>query len=142
MSELTHCVRVFVYRMEQGCPSYLLLRSAQGIEGFWTPVHGPIGFGEDLEHAIRREVLDDVGISRATEVVDLAMPSRWLLGDEEVIEWNYGLRATPADHEDLKLDHERWEAFRWAGFGQAYPSLELEFDRAAIVRLHTILSAA
>ena len=142
MSELTHHVRVFVYRMEQGYPSYLLLKSAQGIESFWTPVHGPIGFGEDLERAIRREVLDDVGISRSSEVVDLQMPSRWLVGDEEVIEWNYGLRAVPQDKDDLRLDHDRWQAFRWADFGQAYPSLELEFDRAAIVRLHTLLRAA
>lgn len=141
MSELNHRVRVFVYRMEHGCPSYLLLKSAQGIESFWTPVHGPIGFGEDLERAIRREVLDDVGISRASEVLDLEMPSRWLVGDEEVIEWNFGLRAVPLDHDDLSLDHDRWEAFRWAGFGQAYPCLESEFDRAAIVRLHTLLRA-
>jgi len=142
MSELSHRVRVFVYRMEQGSPSYLLLKSTQGIESFWTPLHGPIGFGVDLERAIRREVLDDVGITRASELVDLDMPSRWLVGDEEVIEWNFGLRSVPVENDDLRLDHARWEAFRWSGFGQAYPSLELEFDRAAIVRLHTLLGAA
>jgi len=142
MNEMNHHVRVFVYRLERRSPSYLLLKATPGVESFWTPIHGPIGFGEDLERAIRREVLDDVGIARARELVDLQMPSRWLVGDEQVIEWNYGLRAVPREDADVRLDTARWEAFRWVEFGEAYPSLELEADRAAIVRLHTLLQAA
>lgn len=141
MSELFHRVRVFVYQYDEGFPNYLLLKSAQGIEGLWTPVHGPIGFGEKLESAIRREVMDDVGLGRPLELIDLQMPSRWLVGDEEVIEWNFGFRATP-DAAQLRLDPARWTDFRWADFAEAYPSLELEFDRAAIMRLHAMLHAA
>jgi len=142
MPELRHRVRVFVYRLDRSDPSYLLLRSAQGIEGCWSPIHGPIGFGEKVEGAIRREVLSDVGLARADELVDLQMTSRWLVGDEEVIEWNYGFRAGLMRDEGLRLDSERWNAFRWAHFAEAYPSLELEFDRAAILRLHAHLRAA
>jgi hypothetical protein len=32
-----------------------------------------------------------------------------------------------------------WSEFQWAGFSLAYPSLELDADRAAIMRLHTIV---
>ena len=141
MSELCHRIRVFVYRYEDGAPNYLLLRSAQGIEGFWTPIHGPIGFGEKLESAIRREVMDDTGIAKPAELIDLQMPSRWLVGDEEIIEWNFGFRAVPA-LDQLQLDGQRWSDFRWSPFPEAYPSLELENDRAAIMRLHTLLHAA
>ena len=140
MSELIHRIRVFVYRYEQAQPQYLLLRSAQGIEGFWTPIHGPLGFGEKLETAIRREVMDDVGISKPSELIDLEMPARWLVGDEEVVEWNFGFHTTDAAHH-LRLD-PRWSDFRWSEFAHAYPSLELEIDRAAIMRLHTLLNAA
>lgn len=140
MSELLHRIRVFVYRYAEAKPRYLLLRSAQGIESFWTPIHGPIGFGEKLETAIRREVMEDIGIGRPTELIDLQMPARWVLGDEEVIEWNFGFH-TRADGSGLCLD-PRWAEFRWVDFAQAYPSLELENDRAAIVRLHTLLHAA
>ena len=136
-----HRVRVFVYRLDGGQPDYLLLRSVQGIESFWTPIHGPIGFGEQLETAIRREVMDDTGIGRPTEVIDLQMPARWLVGDEEVIEWNFGFRMSPRTP-NLQLDSERWSEFRWAPFAEAYPSLELEYDRAAIMRLHAMLHAA
>lgn len=140
MSELIHRVKVFVFEAAGPEPRYLLLRSAQGIESLWGPVQGTIGFGEKLEHAIHREVLDDTGILQPADVIDLEMPARWSIGDEDVIEWTYGFK-TPAVPPRLKLD-PRWAEFRWAGFGSAYPSLELDFDRAAILRLHTILRAA
>lgn len=140
MVELIHRIRVFVYRYESAKPQYLLLRGTQGIESFWTPIHGPIGFGEKLETAIRREVMEDIGLGKPTELIDLQMPARWLVGDEEVVEWNFGFHALAPD-EAVRLD-PRWAEFRWAQFTDAYPSLELEHDRAAIMRLHTMLHAA
>ena len=140
MRELCHRIRVFVYRFDEGHPDYLLLRGAQ-FESFWTPIHGPIGFGEKLESAIRREVMDDIGLGRPTELIDLEMPTRWLVGDEEVIEWNFGFHAPPRN-QSLRVDSKRWADFRWVQFAAAYPSLELEYDRAAIMRLHALLHAA
>ncbi len=130
-----------MYHFAEGHPRYLLLRGVQGIESFWTPIHGPIGFGEKLESAIRREVMDDIGLGRPAELIDLQMPLRWLVGDEEVIEWNFGCKALPRG-DKLEIDVDRWAEFRWAQFPEAYPSLELEHDRAAIMRLHTLLHAA
>jgi len=57
-----------------------------------------------------------------------------------VIEWTYGFKAL-AGTSKVRLD-PRWAEFRWAQFSQAYPSLELDVDRAAIMRLHTLLRAA
>ncbi len=140
MSEVLHRIRVFVFHVSEHVPNYLLLRPAQGIESCWGPIHGSIGFGEQLESAIRREVRTDAGISAPLDVIDLDMPSRWLVGDEQIIEWNFGVRTTLAKQE-LTLD-DRFADFRWATFSAAYPSLELEYDRAAIMRLHTLLNAA
>lgn len=139
MIDLSHRIRIFVYRLQAGRPDYLLLRG-QGVESFWGPIQGPIGFGEKLESAIRREVMDDVGLYRPIDLIDLRMPAHWLVGDEEVIEWNFGFRAA-SETADLKLA-SRWSAFRWVDFAEAYPKLELEVDRAAILRLHTLLNAA
>lgn len=139
MIDLSHRIRIFVYRLQAGRPDYLLLRG-QGLESFWGPIQGPIGFGEKLESAIRREVMDDVGLYRPIDLIDLRMPAHWLVGDEEVIEWNFGFRAA-SEAVDLKLA-SRWSAFRWVDFAEAYPKLELEVDRAAILRLHTLLNAA
>lgn len=135
-----HRVKIFVFQQAGPEPAYLLLRGAQGCESFWGPVQGSLGFGEKLETAIRREVLDDTGILQPLDVIDLGMPARWTLGDEDVIEWTYGFKAL-AGTSQLRLD-PRWAEFRWAQFSQAYPSLELDVDRAAIMRLHTLLRAA
>jgi hypothetical protein len=140
MSELLHRVKVFVFQMTELEPRYLLLRGAQGIESFWGPIHGSIGFGEKLENAIQREVLDDTGILRPLDLIDLQMPSRLIVGDEEIIEWSFGFKSLPT-REQLKLD-KRWAEFRWAQFSQGYPMLEFDTDRAAIMKLHTLLRAA
>lgn len=139
MSELLHRIKVFVFRYQEAEPDYLLLRGG-GTESFWGPIQGPIGFGEKLESAIRREVMDDVGIRKHLDLIDLEMPERWLLGDEEVIEWTFGFQI-PYQDQELALA-PRWSECRWAGFAHAYPSLELDADRAAIIRLHTHLGAA
>ena len=139
MTELVHRIKVFVYRFRGTQPDYLLLRGATS-ESCWGPIQGPIGFGEKLETAIRREVLDDIGISRPADLLDLHLPGRWVLGDEEVIEWTYGFR-TPPERPALHLSG-RFAAHRWASFTDAYPALELEPDRAALLRLHSLLKAA
>ena len=137
--EVLHRIRVFVFEQAETSPQYLLLRPAQGLDACWGPIHGSIGFGEKLETAIRREVTKEAGLARSLDLIDLDLQSHWLVGDEQVIEWNFGVRAPSSDsvHPD-----EHWAEFRWANFSDAYPSLELEYDRAAIMRLHTLLGAA
>ena len=140
MTELLHRIKVFVFQMKGGEPDYLLLRGAQGIESLWGPIQGSIGFGEKLEGAIRREVMDDIGLVQPLDLIDLQMPARWQVGDEEIIEWSFGFQTLPVEDE-LRLD-PRWAEFRWTQFSQGYPLLEFDTDRAAILRLHTLLGAA
>jgi hypothetical protein len=103
----------------------------------WGPIQGGIRYGEKLESAIRREVLDDIGVLRPLDLIDLEMPNRQILGDEEVIEWSFGFRTLPL-HAPLRLD-PRWAEFRWAEFSEGYPLLEFDADRAAFLRLHALL---
>ena len=140
MSDLLHRIKVYVYRYVSRQPRYLLVRGAQGIESFWSPLHAPLGFGEQLDSAIRRELDNGAGLGRPEQLIDLEMPTRWILGDEEVIEWQFGVRTSP--REELIQLEPRWTDFRWADYAEAYPSLELDEDRAAITRLHTLLHAA
>jgi hypothetical protein len=137
MVELLHRIKVFVFQQKGPEPHYLLLRANQGMESVWGPIQGGIRYGEKLESAIRREVLDDIGVLRPLDLIDLEMPNRQILGDEEVIEWNFGFRTLPL-HAPLRLD-PRWAEFRWAEFSEGYPLLEFEADRAAFLRLHALL---
>ena len=141
MPELLHRIKVFVYRIREDRPDYLLLQRDHGHESSWGPVQGSIHFGEQLEMAAQREVHEDTGLARAMDLIDLEMPARWVLGDEEVIEWNYAFRALPDSDSQLQLAPD-WTNHRWTDFGSAFPELALEVDRAAIMRLHTLLGAA
>lgn len=140
MGDLLHRIKIFVYRLGEPGPDYLLLKSARSHEALWGPLHGNLGFGEKLESAIRRQVLEDTGLTPPAQLVDLEMPARWVLGDEEVIEWTFGFQAN-ADLDRRRLGRA-WAAHRWASFEEAYPCLGLDPDRAAIMRLHAHLSAA
>ena len=128
--DILHRVRVFVYSFTAGQPGYLLLRRDQGVESFWTPLDGPLGFGEQLESAVQREVRDETGIRRSSDLIDLEMPTHFLLGDECVVEWRYGVRAGEAPG-ILKLD-PAWAEYRWAGFDEAFQGLGFEQDLSLI----------
>jgi len=140
MTELFHRIRVFVYRLEQGEPNYLLLKPDQGIEALWGPIQGRLGFGEKLETAIRRKVMDVTGMTPPGALLDLEMPGRWTIGDEEIVEWTFGFHSiTQPDPQRLEY---AWADHRWAEFSEAYPRLGLDADRAAITRLHARIQAA
>jgi ADP-ribose pyrophosphatase YjhB (NUDIX family) len=138
MVELLHRIKVFVFQQDGEEPNYLLLRANQGVESVWGPIQGGIRYGEKLESAIRREVLDDIGILRPLDLIDLEMPHRQVFGDEEVIDWCFGFKTQPV-RSPLRLD-PRWAEFRWAEFSEGYPLLEFDEDRAAFLRLHALVS--
>jgi ADP-ribose pyrophosphatase YjhB (NUDIX family) len=135
-----HRVRVFVYASTPGAASYLLLHSNQGLEGLWRPVHGSILFNEQFDSAVRREVLEDTGLVASGNIIDLNLPLRQVLGDEEVIHWNFGFPVL--DKQDELQLNDRWDGHDWIGFDGAFKRLELDDDRAAITRLHSLLFAA
>ena len=106
----------------------------------WGPLQGTLGFGDKLETAIRRRLKEDIGVKAPGRLLDLEMPGRWTIGDEEVVEWTFGVRTG----DDLQPESvaDIWAAHRWARFDDAYQSLGLELDRAAVMRLHTRVLAA
>ena len=134
-----HRVRVFIFNQSDQA-NYLLLHSAQGVEGLWRPVHGNIEFNEQFENAVRREVLEETGLINRAGIIDLDLPLRQILGDEEIVNWNFGFQID-AIPESLQLD-SRCDDHTWAPFDRAFSRFELEGDRAAITRLHSMLHAA
>ncbi|MEZ6003118.1 MAG: hypothetical protein R3F17_16600 [Planctomycetota bacterium] len=140
MGDLQHRLRIFFYRFEEQQFRYLLLKPSQGIESLWGPLHSALGLGEKLEGAIRRHARADLGVTTPGKVIDLQQPELWVLGDEEIVEWNFGYECNASIDRGLLRRH--WADFRWLDFAQAYPSLGLEVDRQAILRLHAGLSAA
>lgn len=140
MGELHHRVKVFLFRREGVQPQYLQLKAKHGSESLWGPLQSELGFGEKLEGAIRYHVRNDLGVMVPGQVLDLKIPSHWNFGDEDVVEWSFGYQCV--GRLDQELLARNWSAYRWEGFATAYPTMGLEFDRQAILRLHSDLLAA
>ena len=140
MTELSHRIKIFVFRMAGPEPHYLLLKPDQGIEALWGPLQGRLGFGDKLESAVRQRMLDKTGLAPTSRPIDLDMPGHMPFGEEQIVEWTFGCQSIGEPDEE-RMD-ELWSGYRWLGFGDAYPSLGFEADRAAILRLHSRLSAA
>ncbi len=140
MGDLLHRIKIFLFRQQGQQPQYLLLKPAQGYDALWGPLQSELGFGEKLEAAIRQHVRNDLGVLAPGQVIDLKHPSIWSLGDEDVVEWNYGFECQQGL--DRELVESRWAGHRWEAFAVAYPTMGLEFDRQAILRLHSSISAA
>lgn len=140
MHHLSHRIKIFVFRLAGPEPRYLLLKPDQGIEALWGPLQAKLEFGDKLESAVRRRVVCETGLSAPTNLIDLEMPERLTLGEEQIVEWTYGCHAV-GDPDPERMD-ELWSAYRWVDFRDAYPTLGFEADRAAILRLHSRLSAA
>ncbi len=140
MGDLLHRIKIFLFRREGGRPTYLQLKTKQGMESLWGPLQSELGFGEKLEGAIRYHVRTDLGIMVPGQVLDLKIPSHWSFGDEDIVEWSVGYQCVGKLNQDLLAKH--WSAHRWEDFSTAYATMGLEFDRQAILRLHSDLLAA
>ena len=137
MSELHHRIKVFVYRFEQAAPHYLLLKPDQGIEALWGPSRTSSGSARSWR-ARSANACGTRWASTSGRLLDLDMPGRWTLGDEEIIEWTFGFRARGRVRPELL--EGTFAAHRWARFQDAYSSMGLELDRQAAMRLHSACS--
>ena len=140
MHEAIHRIKVFPFRLAGPQPTYLLLKPNQGIEGLWGPAQSTLGFGDQMEDAARRTMVEEVGGLAPGSLVDLQWASRFQLADELVIEWCYGFKYD-ADPDPSVLE-SHWAQARWARFSEAFESLEMQADRTAVMRLHALISAA
>lgn len=138
MHEFHHRIKVFVFAERAGDLQYLVVRPSPGPETLWGPIEGPILPSENLELAVCRRVRDAVGFERPRAILDLRMPERWLLPDEQVVEWIYGYGVEAA----MEPRHGRsGPEYRWEEFDRAFRAMEQPGDRDAILRLHLTLTA-
>lgn len=138
MQSLEHRIKVFVFTERGGELQYLMIRHAPKFETLWGPIEGPIMPSENLELAACRRVHDEVGFERPLNLIDLRMPERWVLPDEQVIEWIYGYGVD--SNVEIRKVARGVSDVRWDDFDRAFRSMELPGNRDAILRLHLKLT--
>jgi hypothetical protein len=136
--EIGHGVRVFVYHFAAARLEFLLLRPKPSVESFWGPIRGAIQPAEDLERAVLRSVRQEIGLSRAAQLVDLELREVSRFGEFQQVDWIFGLQAPSAIPEiALADDIADWQ---WSAFSATYERLDSDMNRRAVMRLQTLLA--
>lgn len=138
---LHHQVRVFVFSFEEARVRYLLLRRRPRSENTLGPVRGPVELDEHLQDAVIREVREETGIVRPAHLIDLEHTSTFVLGDEGVVQWEFGYQAPGLDTGSSIQPGPLIAESMWVGFEDAFQALELPEDRSSLVRLQMVLQA-
>lgn len=142
MLALEHRVRVFVFDLSENEPRYLLLRLRPRDEWPLGPVVGPVGLGDHIRDAIRREVAAETGLLEPMQLIDLAEPTKDLFGDVGLVEWPYawqaGAERAPAPKIQPGPQVGEWS---WMDFEEAFLSLQARRDRDALIKLQLRLAS-
>jgi len=137
---LEHRVRVFVFQLLDDHAEFLLLRQKPREEWSLGPVVGPITPGEKIEEAVRREVMEEIGLRHPVHLMKLLEPHKELFGDLGVVDWPFAWQAgTPSAPADELQPGPRIGEFFWLDFATAFEELEDPTDREALVRLQLAL---
>ena len=140
---LEHRVRVYVFRVGETGPRFLLLRQKPAAEWPLGPVVGAVGVGEHLQDAIMREVREETGLQKPLHVMELHQPSKELFGDVGLVEWPFAYQAA-APHQPVPkvIPGPRVGEYLWLDFERAYECIESRLDRDNLVRLQIRLQQA
>lgn len=136
---IRHEVNVFVFRESGGGPEYLLVRQSAQPDSLWRPVVRAVGHHEDLRHAARTAVYQEVGLSRA---FDLLIPAPGIeedVGDLHLVGWPVGFRLRRAGDGVIKQGPAQ---HCWMQFHDALGELGLSVYRQNLLQLHWGVSAA
>lgn len=140
MFALQHRVRVFVFQIQEREARYLLLRHRPVAEWPLGPVIGSVGHAEHLVDTVLREVTEETGLERPTQLLELADPTKDLFGDVGLIEWPFGYEAASQGPKAQILPGPTVGEFAWMSFDEAFQSVEGKRDRDALVRLQLRLA--
>ena len=143
MFEIDHQVRVFVFQVLHEGIEFLLLRQKPTAEWPFGPVVGTVQPSERLQDTICREVREETGIKRPTQIMDLQVPQKELFGEMGLVEWPYAYQAgTPQNPVSEVTPGPTVGDFAWLHFDAAFARMENERDREALVRLQLQLGQA
>jgi 8-oxo-dGTP pyrophosphatase MutT (NUDIX family) len=108
---VSEIVEVYVYRLVNGWPEFLLLKRATGaaVGGTWQVVLGHMHPGETAEQCALRETREETGLSVAA-LHQLESVNTFFVAREDTIHLCPGFAARVAPNASVVLDAEHTEA--------------------------------
>lgn len=126
-------IEVFFYKKLPGEEySFLLMRRVPERGGFWQPLTGGVEHGETSEEAIRREALEETGITEMTEVVDSNYHYEFTDEGRHHIEYIFGAEVPVSTN--VRFSHEH-DDFRWVSKDEALQLLKWPGNKEGLRKL-------
>lgn len=131
-------IEVFFYKK---LPSreylFLLMRRVPDRGGFWQPLTGGVEQGETLEVAIKREALEETGVTRLLRVTESVYDYEFTDEGRHHVEYIFGTEV-PANTE-IRLSHEH-DDYQWVNKDEALRLLKWPGNKEGLQRLCKHLS--
>ena len=133
--KVLHRVRILVFSKTGSVTRHLLVKPFPRREWSWRPLEGRIRLKEQFHQAIQREVHEKIGIEHGS-IIDLHHYSMVTMGEEELVDWDYGYRIEFLSPESMnQKTRASFADIRWMNLFQALKSVESKPVAEALMRL-------
>lgn len=129
-------VQVTIYRWRDGQLEFLLLKRVKEDGNFWQPVTGHVKGTETVADTLKREVVEETGISKFKDLTEQLYSYEWYSEDqrEKGIDLVFGAEVRPDT--EVKLNPAEHEAYEWLPYADALKRLKWDGNKESLRRLH------
>ncbi len=128
-----------VYRHAGDHLEFLVLKRIPSDGGFWQAITGTIEDGEDELTALKRELLEEAGISEPAHISELLHTYDWATADLEGRDHVFAVEVLP--NLDIKIEPAEHDEFMWLILGQAIDKLKYEGNKASMRLVNEYIKA-
>ncbi|HEX4662652.1 MAG TPA: NUDIX pyrophosphatase [Candidatus Saccharimonadales bacterium] len=122
-----------LYRIVDGNVEFLLVRRVPDDGGFWQPVTGGVEEGEDVRAAVRREVMEETGVTNILHMSDELHRTTWMMDDHSGYDMVHALHVPHDTQVTLSDEHDD---YKWLPLGEALPMLKFDGNRESMRIVH------
>ncbi len=131
-------VQGIIFKVEDGVIKFLLLKRIKEKGGFWQPLTGGIEGEETPKEALRRELVEELGIKKAKNTIDLKYKFSFILeSGSKLTEHVFGVELDPIQKSKLSGEHTEC---KWVDFQKALRLLKWESNKKSLVKLKDYLA--
>ena len=139
MSYRTTQVEIIVFKIVNDKILFLLLKRNKQKGGFWQPITGGVHDGESLADAVKRELLEEIGIKDYIRIYNKIHYFEFDTDKLETLkEYVFGVQI--ADDTTSKLSPEHTN-MKWCTIEKALELLEYDSNKVGFKKLFDLLSA-
>ena len=139
MSYRTTQVEIIVFKIVNDKILFLLLKRNKQKGGFWQPITGGVHDGESLADAVKRELLEEIGIKDYIRIYNKIHYFEFDTDKLETLkEYVFGVQI--ADDTTAKLSPEHTD-MKWCTIEKALELLKYDSNKVGFKKLFDLLSA-